>query len=131
MLRTSAPHIYISYYTYKSSHIYLFIDPRSFPLTDATSLLLRLQLEPEPIGIDLKGPFLLAKKSNDKFSYRDMIRRWVARNFTVWRTHTRTLTFFSHALSHRTSSFGDRTHTRTRTFSYPNTVFPHIVSALE
>lgn len=74
MLRTSAPHIYISYYTYKSSHIYLFIDPRSFPLTDATSLLLRLQLEPEPIGIDLKGPFLLAKKSNDKFSYRDMIQ---------------------------------------------------------
>ena len=29
-------------------------DPRSFPLTDATSLLMRLQLEPEPIGIDLK-----------------------------------------------------------------------------
>ena len=54
MLRTSAPHIYISYYTYKSSHIYLFIDPRSFPLTDATSLLMRLQMEPESIGIDLK-----------------------------------------------------------------------------
>ena len=29
-------------------------DPRSFPLTDATSLLMRLQLESEPIGIDLK-----------------------------------------------------------------------------
>ena len=32
----------------------LFLDPRSFPLTDATSLLMRLQLEPEPIEIDLK-----------------------------------------------------------------------------
>jgi hypothetical protein len=49
-------------------------------------------------------------------------RRWVARNFTVWRTHTRTLIIFSHALSHRTSFFCDRTRTRTRTFSYPDTV---------
>ena len=34
--------------------LYIFIDPRSFPLTDATSLLMRLQMEPESIGIDLK-----------------------------------------------------------------------------
>ena len=50
------------------------------------------------------------------------IRRWVARNFTVWRTHTRTLIIFSHSLAHRTSFFDDRTHTRTCTFSYPYTV---------
>ena len=49
--------------------------------------------------------------------YRVVIRRWVARNFTVWRTHTRTSIIVSHALSHRTSIFDDRTRTRTRTFS--------------
>ena len=45
-------------------------------------------------------------------------RRWVARKFTVWRTHTRTLIIVSHALAHRTSFFDDRTRTRTRTFFY-------------
>ena len=43
-------------------------------------------------------------------------RRWVARNFTVCRTHTRTSIIVSHALAHRTSIFDNRT--RTRTFSY-------------
>ena len=38
----------------RMSDLYIFIDPRSFPLTDATSLLMRLQMEPESIGIDLK-----------------------------------------------------------------------------
>ena len=41
------------------------------------------------------------------------IRCWVARNFTVCRTHTRTLMIISHALPHRTSIFDDRTRTRT------------------
>ena len=43
------------------------------------------------------------------------IRRWVARKFTVRRTHTRTLIIATHAHPHRTSYFDDRT--RTRTFS--------------
>ena len=44
-------------------------------------------------------------------------RRWVARNLTVWRTHTRTSIIDPHALPHRTLIFDDRTRTRTRTFS--------------
>ena len=43
-------------------------------------------------------------------------RRWVARIFTVWRTHFRTFTIVSHVLAHRTSVFDNRT--RTRTFFY-------------
>ena len=49
----------------------------------------------------------------------DLTRRWVAKNFTVWRTHTRTLIIVSHALAHRTSFFDNRT----RTFYYPNMLF--------
>ena len=45
------------------------------------------------------------------------IRRWVARDFAVWRTHTHTSIIDPHALLHRTSIFDDRTRTRTRTFS--------------
>ena len=44
-------------------------------------------------------------------------RCWVARNFAVWRTHTRTSIIDPHALSHRTSIFDDHTRTRTLTFS--------------
>ena len=40
-----------------------------------------------------------------------IIRCWVARNFTVWRMHTRTLIIVSHALAHHTSIFDDCTHT--------------------
>ena len=36
-------------------------------------------------------------------------RRWVARIFTVWRTHFRTFIIVSHALAHRTSIFDNRT----------------------
>ena len=32
----------------------LFIEPGPFPLSDATALLMRLQMEPTPIGIDFK-----------------------------------------------------------------------------
>ena len=46
------------------------------------------------------------------------IRRWVARDFAVWRTHTRTSIIDPHALPHRTSIFDDRTRTRTRTFTF-------------
>ena len=49
--------------------------------------------------------------------YLTEIRCWVARNFAVWRTHTRTSIIDPHALPHRTLIFGDRTRTRTRTFS--------------
>ena len=41
-------------------------------------------------------------------------RRWVARNFAVWHTHTRTSIIDPHALPHRTMIFDDRTRTRTR-----------------
>ena len=47
--------------------------------------------------------------------HSEIHRRWVARIFTVWRTHFRTFIIVSHALAHRTSIFDNRT--RTRTFS--------------
>ena len=53
-----------------------------------------------------------AKKLMDKKA-----RRWVARYFAVWRTHTRTSMIDPHARPHRTSIFDNRTRTRTRTFS--------------
>ena len=61
------------------------------------------------------------------------IRCWVARNFTVRRTHTRTSIIVPHAHPHRTSIFDDRTRTRTRTFfGIPfflfHTLFPQIIS---
>ena len=56
--------------------------------------------------------------NENKFNLHSLIsRRWVARNLTVWRTHTRTSIIDPHALPHRTSIFDDRTRTRTRTFS--------------
>ena len=48
----------------------------------------------------------------------DINRRWVARDFAVWRTHIRTSIIDPHALPHRTSIFDDRTRTRTRTFTF-------------
>ena len=51
------------------------------------------------------------------YTHLFITRCWVARNFTVWRTHTRTSIIDPHALPHRTLIFGDRTRTRTRTFS--------------
>ena len=44
---------------------------------------------------------------------RTATRCWVARDFTVCRTHTRTSIIFPHALAHPTSIFDDRTSTRT------------------
>ena len=63
--------------------------------------------------------FRLCASPDDATSYRPRpylgpnCRCWVAREFTVWRTHTRTSIIFSHALAHRTSSFDNRTRTRT------------------
>ena len=49
------------------------------------------------------------------YTYLVIVRRWVARYFAVWRTHTRTSMIDPHALPHRTLIFDDRT--RTHTFS--------------
>ena len=46
----------------------------------------------------------------------EIFRRWVARIFTVWRTHSRTFIIVSHTLAHHTLISDNRT--RTRTFAY-------------
>ena len=58
------------------------------------------------------------KRGVKNVHYSVINRRWVARKFTVRRTHTRTSKIVSHALAHRTSIFYDRT--RTRTFLQTN-----------
>ena len=55
----------------------------------------------------------LIKSSNESLS-----RRWVARNFRVRRTHSRTSIIVPHALVHAPQVFDNRNRTRTRTFFY-------------
>jgi hypothetical protein len=71
--------------------------------------------------LDLKGlPLITSSRGralckNQKLNEL-LVTRWVVRNFSVWRTHTRTLIIISHALAHAPRFFDDRT--RTCTFFY-------------
>ena len=70
------------------------------------------------ISVTLRMPHIFGKFQTNIYLCRCMvciIRCWVARNFGVWRTHTRTSIIDPHALPHRTMIFDDRTRTRTRT----------------